>query len=67
MAIAVPQVYPIAHLPLVLGVLRQLAVATVLDRFIPSRPAQVLSCGHGVEALGLAALAGDHALYAREV
>ena len=35
MAIAVPQIYPLAHVPLVLGVLRRLAVATVMDRLIP--------------------------------
>jgi transposase len=32
MAIAVQQMYPIAHVPLVLGVLRRLEVATVIDR-----------------------------------
>jgi hypothetical protein len=63
MAIAVQQVYPIAHLPLVLGVLRRLEVATVIDRLIPAHPAHTLSCGHGVEALVLAILDGDHALY----
>jgi transposase len=63
MAIAVQQVYPIAHLPLVLGILRRLEVATVIDRLIPPHPAHVLSCGRGVEALGLAILDGDHALY----
>jgi hypothetical protein len=63
MAIAVQQVYPIAHVPLVLGVLRRLEVATVLDRLIPAHPAHPLSCGHGVEALVLAILDGDHALY----
>jgi transposase len=63
MAIAVQQVYPIAHLPLVLGVLRRLEVATVIDRLIPPHPAHVLSCGRGVEALVLAILDGHHALY----
>jgi Domain of unknown function (DUF4277) len=63
MAIAVQQLYPIAHLPLVLGVLRRLEVATVMDRLIPSHPAHVLSCGRGVEALVLAILDGPHALY----
>src|SRR5215217_7020493 len=63
MAIAVQQVYPIAHLPLVLGVLRRLEVATVIDRLIPPHPAHVLSCGRGVEALVLTILDGDHALY----
>src|SRR5918911_4482501 len=63
MAIAVQQIYPIAHLPLVLGVLRRLEVATIIDRLIPPHPAHVLSCGRGVEALVLAILDGDHALY----
>src|SRR5438093_2690192 len=63
MAIAVQQIHPVAHLPLVLGVLRRLEVATVVDRLIPPPPAHVLSCGRGVEALVLAILDGDHALY----
>jgi transposase len=63
MAIAVQQISPIAHVPLVLGVLRRLEVATVMDRLIPPHPAHVLSCGRGVEALVLAILDGHHALY----
>src|SRR5215470_10085028 len=63
MATTVQQMHPIAHLPLVLGVLRRLEVATVIDRLIPPHPAHVLSTGHGVEALVLAILDGDHALY----
>jgi transposase len=63
MAIAVQQVYPIAHLPLILGVVRRLEVATVIDRLLAPHPAHVLSCGRGVEALVLAILDGDHALY----
>jgi hypothetical protein len=63
MAITVQRVQPIAHLPLVLGVLRQLNVATIIDDMIPPHPAPVLSCGHGVEALLLAILDGHHALY----
>jgi transposase len=63
MAIAVQQIHPVAHLPLVLGVLRRLEVATVIDRLILPHPAHVLSCGRGVEALVLAILDGDHALY----
>ena len=53
MAVAVQQIHPVAHLPLVLGVLRRLEVAPVVDRLIPPHPAHVLSCGRGVEALGL--------------
>jgi len=63
LAITVQQIYPIAHLPLVLGVLRRLEVATVIDRLLPPHPAHVVSCGCGVEALVLAILDGDHALY----
>jgi len=63
MAVAVQQIHPVAHLPLVLGVLRRLEVAPVVDRLIPPHPAHVLSCGRGVEALVLAILDGDHALY----
>jgi hypothetical protein len=63
MAGSVQQIYPVAHLPLVLGVLRRLEVATVIDQLIPPHPAHVLSCGRGGEALGLAILDGDHALY----
>ena len=63
MAVSVQQIHPIAHLPLVLGVLRRLEVATVIDRLIPPHPAHGLSCGRGVEALVLAILDGHHALY----
>ena len=62
MAITVQQIHPVAHLPLVLGVLRRLEVATVVDRLIPPHPAHKLSCGRGVEALVLAILDGPHAL-----
>jgi len=63
MAMAVQQIHPLAHLPLVLGVLRRLEVATGIDRLIPPHAAHVLSCGRGVEAMVLAILDGDHALY----
>ena len=63
MAIAVQQIHPVAHLPLVLGVLRRLEVAPVIDGLIPPHSAHVVSCGRGVEALVLAILDGDHALY----
>src|SRR5262249_37032528 len=63
MAVSVQQIHPIAHLPLVLGVLRRLEVATVFDRLIPPHPAHGLSCGRGVEALGRPILDGHHALY----
>jgi transposase len=63
MAVSVQQIHPIAHLPLILGVLRRLEVATIIDRLLPPHPAHVLSAGRGVEALVLAMLDGDHALY----
>jgi transposase len=63
MARAVQQISPIAHLPLVLGVLRRLEVATVIDHLIPPHPAHELATGRGVEALILAILDGHHALY----
>ena len=61
MAMTVPQIPPVAHVPLVLGVLRRLEVAMVVDGLIPPPPAHVLSGGRGVDALVLAMLAGDHA------
>src|SRR5262245_52319030 len=63
MAIAIQQISPVAHLPLVLGVVRKLNVAALIDTFCPPHPAHVLSCGRGVEALLLAILDGHHALY----
>src|SRR5215217_15213 len=63
MAMTVQQIHPVAHLPLVLGVLRRLEVATLIDDLIPPHPAHGLSCGRGVEALVLAILDGHHALY----
>src|SRR5438105_4342121 len=63
MAITVQQIRPVAHLPLILGVVRKLDIATIIDDLIPPNPANVLSCGRGVEALILAILDGHHALY----
>jgi transposase len=63
MTIAVQQIHPVAYLPLILGVLRRLEVATVIDHLIPPHPAHGLSCGRGVEAMVLAILDGHHALY----
>jgi hypothetical protein len=63
MAVALHQISPVAHLPLVLGVVRKLNVAALIDPFCPPPPAHVLSCGRGVEALLLAILDGHHALY----
>src|SRR5256885_6669535 len=63
MAVAIHQISPVAHLPLVLGVVRKLNVAGLIDTFCPPHPAHVLACGGGVEALLLAILDGHHALY----
>jgi transposase len=63
MAVAIQQISPMAHLPLVLGVIRKLNVAALIATFCPPHPAHVLSCGRGVEALLLAILDGHHALY----
>ncbi len=63
MAVAIHQISPVAHLPLVLGVVRKLNVAALIDTICPPHPAHVLSCGRGVEALLLAILDGHHALY----
>jgi len=63
MAITVQQMHPMAHFPLVLGVVRRLDVATAIDGLIPPHPAHGLSCGREVEALVLAILDGHHALY----
>jgi transposase len=63
MAVTIQQIRPVAHLPLVLGVIRRLNVAALIDTFCPPHPAHVLSCGRGVEALLLAILDGHHALY----
>src|SRR5438132_6511007 len=63
MTVSMSRLAPVAHLPLVLGVLRKLEVAQLIDTLIPPNPAHVLSCGRGVEALVLAILDGHHALY----
>jgi hypothetical protein len=63
MAMTVQQRHPVAHLPVVLGVLRCLEGATVMDRLIPPHPAHGLLGGRGVEALVLAMRDGQHARY----
>ena len=62
MAVAMHQSSPVAHLPVVLGVVRKLNVAALIDTFCPPPPAHVLSCGRGVAALLLAILDGHQAL-----
>lgn len=63
MSVTVDRVAPVAHLPLVLGVLRKLEIATLIDSMIPPHPDQVVSAGRAVEALVLSILDGHHALY----
>src|SRR5215471_12444284 len=63
MALIVQQIRPMAHLPLILDVLRRLEVATIIESHIAPHPRHALSTGRGVEALVLAILDGDHALY----
>ena len=63
MAVTVDRVAPVAHLPLVLGVLRKLEIATLIDSMMPPHPDQVVSAGRAVEALVLSILDGHHALY----
>src|SRR2546421_4256627 len=63
MAMTIQQISPVAHLPLVLGVVRKRNVAAIIDTFCPPHPAHIISCGRGVEALLLAILDGHHALY----
>ena len=48
MAIAVQQIHPVAQLPLVLGVLRRLEVASLLDHLIP--PTRRMCFQQGMEA-----------------
>jgi len=62
LAIAIQQIRPVAPLPLVLGVVRKLNGAALIETFCPPPPAHSLSCGRGVEALLLAILDGHHAL-----
>lgn len=63
MSVIVDRVAPVAHLPLVLGVLRKLEIATLIDSIIPPHQDQVVSAGRAVEALVLSILDGHHALY----
>ena len=63
MVVTIDRVSRVAHLPLVLGVLRKLDVAGLVDSFIAPHPEQVVSAGRAVEALVLSILDGHHALY----
>jgi hypothetical protein len=58
MAVSINTIAPVAHLPLVLGVLRKIEVAAVIDAILSPMPRNVLSSGRGVEALVLAILEG---------
>jgi hypothetical protein len=63
MAVTIGQLAPVAHLPLIVGVLRTLEVTQRIDMLIPPNPAHVVACGRGVEARVVAILDGHHALY----
>lgn len=63
MAVTVSEIHPVAHLPLILGMLRKLDVAVLIDSMLPPHAHNVLSVGRGVEALVLAILDGHHARY----
>jgi hypothetical protein len=43
MAMAIQQIRPVAHLPLVLGVVRKLNVAALIDTFCPLRTPRLSS------------------------
>jgi Domain of unknown function (DUF4277) len=62
MTVTMHQSSPVAHWPVVLGVVRKLQVAALIETCCPPHPAHGLSCGRGVEALLLAMLEGHHAL-----
>ena len=63
MVVSIDRVVPVGHLPLVLGVLRKLDVAGIIDTLIVPHPEQVVSAGRAAEALVLSILDGHHALY----
>jgi transposase len=62
MAVTIQQISPVAHLPLVLGVVRTLNVAALIETFCPPHPAHSLSC-----AANLNRVFGAIALNALEV
>src|SRR5262245_21833121 len=62
MAVTMQHISPVAPWPLVLGGVRQLNIAALIEPFCPPHPAHVLSSGRGGEALLLARLDGHHAL-----
>lgn len=45
MSILVKNIAPVAHLPLILGMLRKLKVVAIIDQFVPPHPNNVLSAG----------------------
>ena len=63
MAVSVGSIRLVAHLPLFLGMLRKLEGAAIIDTLLPPHPANVVSCGRGMESLLLAILDRHHALY----
>src|SRR4029453_13152616 len=63
MTVTIQQISPVAHLPLVLGVIRKLNVAALIDTFCPPHPPHLLAGGRGGEGRLLAILDAHHALY----
>ena len=63
MAVTVRGITPVAHLPLILGMLRKLDVAARIDDCLPPHPDNMIAAGRGGDALGVAILDGEHALY----
>jgi hypothetical protein len=59
--VAMPQLRPVAHVPVGRGVVRTRNVAARLAPCCPPHPAPRLAGGRGVEALRLALLDGHHA------
>ena len=63
MSISVRSIAPVAHVPLILGMLRTREVAAIVDQCIPPHLENVIAGGRGMEAMVLAVLDGYHALY----
>jgi len=51
------------HLPLVAACMRHLEIARTIDELVPPHPLNHVTTGECVEALVLAILTGEHALY----
>ncbi len=51
MTVSIRRLAPVAHLPLVLGVLRKLEVARLIDEMIPPNPARIWKDHPDMDAL----------------